>query len=179
MCEKRDTLILPCRHLCLCKACAINLRGQSNSCPICRVPFNALLQMEIVNSNKISTKPKATAIDLSDVNINEKIRNIKKNKDFSNLNIQFINDNNNNDLIFSRESKQCSPIESQTNLNNDESKIETFFIQKVICLFLILDISQMNNSDKEINLSLDINDHSKNISKKILCNKPKEEQDSR
>lgn len=51
MSEKRDTLILPCRHLCLCKSCANNLRTQSNNCPICRVPFNALLQMEIMKVN--------------------------------------------------------------------------------------------------------------------------------
>jgi hypothetical protein len=48
MCETRDTLILPCRHLCLCKLCAINLRVQSNNCPICRIPFVALLQVKLV-----------------------------------------------------------------------------------------------------------------------------------
>ncbi|KXJ08562.1 RING finger protein 157 [Exaiptasia diaphana] len=36
MCEMRDTLILPCRHLCLCRACADSLRYQSSNCPICR-----------------------------------------------------------------------------------------------------------------------------------------------
>lgn len=33
----RDTLILPCRHLCLCNACADTLRYQANNCPICRL----------------------------------------------------------------------------------------------------------------------------------------------
>jgi len=47
MCEIRDTLILPCRHLCLCKLCAINLRVQSNNCPICRIPFIALIQLKL------------------------------------------------------------------------------------------------------------------------------------
>ncbi len=47
MCESRDTLILPCRHLCLCKLCAINLRVQSNNCPICRIPFVALIQLKL------------------------------------------------------------------------------------------------------------------------------------
>ena len=45
MCESRDTLILPCRHLCLCVFCADNLRYQASNCPICRAPFRALLQV--------------------------------------------------------------------------------------------------------------------------------------
>jgi hypothetical protein len=36
MADDRDTLVLPCRHMCLCKSCAEVLRGQSNKCPICR-----------------------------------------------------------------------------------------------------------------------------------------------
>lgn len=35
--DVRDTLILPCRHLCLCNACADTLRYQANNCPICRL----------------------------------------------------------------------------------------------------------------------------------------------
>lgn len=45
MCDVRDTLILPCRHLCLCNSCADSLRYQANNCPICRAPFRALLQI--------------------------------------------------------------------------------------------------------------------------------------
>jgi hypothetical protein len=45
MCDSRDTIILPCRHLCLCNACADSLRYQANNCPICRAPFRALLQV--------------------------------------------------------------------------------------------------------------------------------------
>lgn len=48
MSDLRDTLILPCRHLCLCKSCANSLRYQANNCPICRVPFRALLQIKAV-----------------------------------------------------------------------------------------------------------------------------------
>ena len=40
MSEIRDVIIMPCRHLCLCKMCAVNLRVQSNNCPICRIPCN-------------------------------------------------------------------------------------------------------------------------------------------
>lgn len=46
--DVRDTLILPCRHLCLCNACADTLRYQANCCPICRLrkdtPSQHLLQ---------------------------------------------------------------------------------------------------------------------------------------
>ncbi|XP_054729823.1 E3 ubiquitin-protein ligase MGRN1 [Anastrepha obliqua] len=48
MSETRDTLILPCRHLCLCNSCADSLRYQANNCPICRAPFRALLQIRAV-----------------------------------------------------------------------------------------------------------------------------------
>lgn len=45
MSDMRDTLILPCRHLCLCRECAESLRYQASNCPICRSPFHALLQI--------------------------------------------------------------------------------------------------------------------------------------
>uniref|UniRef100_A0A1Q3F7W6 RING-type E3 ubiquitin transferase n=1 Tax=Culex tarsalis TaxID=7177 RepID=A0A1Q3F7W6_CULTA len=51
MCDTRDTLILPCRHLCLCNSCADSLRYQANNCPICRAPFRALLQIRAVQKN--------------------------------------------------------------------------------------------------------------------------------
>lgn len=41
----RNVLLLPCRHLCLCGSCAENLKFQSANCPICRIPFRALLQI--------------------------------------------------------------------------------------------------------------------------------------
>ncbi|KAL3269287.1 hypothetical protein HHI36_008362 [Cryptolaemus montrouzieri] len=49
MCDVRDTLILPCRHLCLCNSCADSLRYQANNCPICRAPFRALLQIRALH----------------------------------------------------------------------------------------------------------------------------------
>jgi hypothetical protein len=36
MSDARDTLILPCRHLCLCSTCGDSLRYQASCCPICR-----------------------------------------------------------------------------------------------------------------------------------------------
>ncbi|KAL0179660.1 hypothetical protein M9458_025102, partial [Cirrhinus mrigala] len=41
--DLRDTLILPCRHLCLCNACADTLRYQANNCPICRLRKYSLI----------------------------------------------------------------------------------------------------------------------------------------
>eukprot|EP00271_Cylindrocystis_brebissonii_P005041 TRINITY_DN16991_c0_g1_i1.p1 TRINITY_DN16991_c0_g1~~TRINITY_DN16991_c0_g1_i1.p1 ORF type:complete len:452 (+),score=103.49 TRINITY_DN16991_c0_g1_i1:355-1710(+) len=47
--ETRDTLALPCRHLCLCSDCAKALRNQSNKCPICRTVVQSLLQIKLAN----------------------------------------------------------------------------------------------------------------------------------
>ncbi|XP_025017525.1 E3 ubiquitin-protein ligase MGRN1-like isoform X2 [Tetranychus urticae] len=67
MSESRDTLILPCRHLCLCNACADSLRYQANNCPICRSPFRALLQFRAVrkilnNGQAVTTKSSSNMI---------------------------------------------------------------------------------------------------------------------
>ena len=56
----RDTLILPCRHLCLCNTCADNLWYQANNCPICRAPFRALLQIRAMRK-KLPTLPQPGA----------------------------------------------------------------------------------------------------------------------
>ncbi len=34
--DEKDTIILPCRHMCLCSDCAENLRGRASKCPMCR-----------------------------------------------------------------------------------------------------------------------------------------------
>lgn len=52
MSDMRDTLILPCRHLCLCSTCAESLRYQASSCPICRSPFRALLQIRAMRKKQ-------------------------------------------------------------------------------------------------------------------------------
>ncbi|RLN21700.1 putative E3 ubiquitin-protein ligase LUL2 isoform X1 [Panicum miliaceum] len=45
--EPRDTTVLPCRHMCLCRECAQLLRLQSNKCPICRQPVGGLLEIKV------------------------------------------------------------------------------------------------------------------------------------
>lgn len=54
MTNPRDTVILPCRHLCICNGCAETLRYKLNNCPICRSPFKALLKLKIKRSNNFS-----------------------------------------------------------------------------------------------------------------------------
>ncbi|XP_069180634.1 probable E3 ubiquitin-protein ligase MGRN1 isoform X7 [Procambarus clarkii] len=64
MCNLRDTLILPCRHLCLCNCCADSLRYQANNCPICRAPFRALLQIKALQKNSgACTNPQPSSED--------------------------------------------------------------------------------------------------------------------
>ncbi|KAL1514782.1 hypothetical protein AB1Y20_003868 [Prymnesium parvum] len=46
MTENKDTTVLPCRHLCMCLKCAMELRVQSNRCPICRSSIEQLLQIK-------------------------------------------------------------------------------------------------------------------------------------
>lgn len=50
--DPRQVLLLPCRHLCICSSCAENLKFQSANCPICRVPFRALLQLTALHHRK-------------------------------------------------------------------------------------------------------------------------------
>ena len=44
MCEPRDTLVLPCRHMAFCSYCASIMRYQCERCPICRQSVTSLLQ---------------------------------------------------------------------------------------------------------------------------------------
>ncbi|KAH7729520.1 E3 ubiquitin-protein ligase MGRN1 [Aphelenchoides avenae] len=50
MANPRDTVILPCRHLCICNGCAETLRYKLNNCPICRSPFKALLKLKAIRA---------------------------------------------------------------------------------------------------------------------------------
>ncbi|XP_072957989.1 probable E3 ubiquitin-protein ligase LUL2 [Typha angustifolia] len=47
--EPRDTTVLPCRHMCMCRECAKALRFQSNRCPICRQPVQRFLEIKVNN----------------------------------------------------------------------------------------------------------------------------------
>uniref|UniRef100_A0A6A7G4Y0 RING-type E3 ubiquitin transferase n=2 Tax=Hirondellea gigas TaxID=1518452 RepID=A0A6A7G4Y0_9CRUS len=67
MCDLRDTLILPCRHLCLCNCCADSLRFQANNCPICRAPFRALLQIKALQKNTSGNPQVSSSHDNGDI----------------------------------------------------------------------------------------------------------------
>ena len=60
LCEPCDTLIMPCRHRCLCSGCAELLRTQSNKCPICRTAITGLLKERSPNPSP-SASPLASA----------------------------------------------------------------------------------------------------------------------
>lgn len=64
MTENRNTLVLPCRHLCLCHGCAETIKHQSVKCPICRGPVKALLKIDIKDDDK--SKTDEIEIDLED-----------------------------------------------------------------------------------------------------------------
>lgn len=107
MCETRDTLILPCRHLCLCKLCAINLRIQSNNCPICRIPFIALVQIKLLRKKEDKNVPKP--IDMTQLPV---LR-------IENLNVLFNEENN--DVNLSNENgiiEENYHIKSETDNDN-------------------------------------------------------------
>ncbi|KAG1669708.1 E3 ubiquitin ligase RNF157 [Nymphon striatum] len=68
MSDVRNTLILPCRHFCLCNSCANSLRHQANNCPICRSPFRALLRIRALRKVTNNALPEA-------VNMNGQLNN--------------------------------------------------------------------------------------------------------
>jgi E3 ubiquitin-protein ligase MGRN1 len=45
--NKKDTAVMPCRHMCLCASCASVMRTQNSKCPICRTKVKSLLQIKI------------------------------------------------------------------------------------------------------------------------------------
>ena len=43
---ERDTVLLPCRHMCVCSGCAQQLRRQTNKCPVCRAVVALMLRFD-------------------------------------------------------------------------------------------------------------------------------------
>lgn len=61
----RDTTVLPCRHMCMCEACARELqRQQVSRCPICRDPIESLLHIKRPEK-KLGDKNDSTAKEKS------------------------------------------------------------------------------------------------------------------
>jgi len=53
MSDEKNTLCIPCRHLCTCQECAQVLKFQSNKCPICRTPVRAMLHLKMKEKEKM------------------------------------------------------------------------------------------------------------------------------
>ncbi|EAN98093.1 hypothetical protein C3747_2g43 [Trypanosoma cruzi] len=47
----KDTAVMPCRHMCLCKGCAEELMRHTPKCPVCRGFVSTLLHMPSINGN--------------------------------------------------------------------------------------------------------------------------------
>ncbi|KAL7754125.1 hypothetical protein RI367_000105 [Sorochytrium milnesiophthora] len=70
MSDAKDTIVLPCRHLCLCRECADQLRKNSQKCPICRQDFHSLLHIKLPISGanrQMSRAPSAVGVKLDAV----------------------------------------------------------------------------------------------------------------
>lgn len=46
MSEAVDTIILPCKHMCLCIDCCSDLRKKSEKCPMCREVIESFMKLE-------------------------------------------------------------------------------------------------------------------------------------
>ena len=49
----KNTVVLPCRHMCLCIGCSQIVRMQTNKCPICRTQVSSFMQITVdANGNQ-------------------------------------------------------------------------------------------------------------------------------
>ncbi|KAG1711176.1 hypothetical protein DVH05_013891 [Phytophthora capsici] len=67
LCEPRNTTVLPCRHMCLCSECAEALRKSASTCPICRTPVEALLQIRVEAKETTTTEAEEDKTEVEDV----------------------------------------------------------------------------------------------------------------
>ncbi|KAG5481406.1 hypothetical protein LSCM4_07118 [Leishmania orientalis] len=47
----KDTAVMPCRHMCMCKDCGEQLLMHKPVCPVCRAPISTLLHMPSMSNN--------------------------------------------------------------------------------------------------------------------------------
>eukprot|EP00831_Metopus_contortus_P056747 TRINITY_DN4880_c0_g1_i1.p2 TRINITY_DN4880_c0_g1~~TRINITY_DN4880_c0_g1_i1.p2 ORF type:complete len:267 (-),score=48.06 TRINITY_DN4880_c0_g1_i1:33-800(-) len=50
--EIADTVVVPCRHLCLCKKCAQIVRMQTSKCPICRTQVKTFIHIQLQGADE-------------------------------------------------------------------------------------------------------------------------------
>ena len=53
--DSKDTIVLPCRHMCLCHECGEVLRQRDSKCPICRQMFHSLLVLSVKQQPQLAT----------------------------------------------------------------------------------------------------------------------------
>jgi len=68
MSDSRDTVMLPCRHMCLCNKCAEELRHQSNMCPLCRSKIKHMVEIKIstISDTQIPLEGNGSVTDINE-----------------------------------------------------------------------------------------------------------------
>mmetsp|Transcript_57193 Transcript_57193/g.100091 ORF Transcript_57193/g.100091 Transcript_57193/m.100091 type:complete len:387 (+) Transcript_57193:84-1244(+) len=73
--EPRTTAVIPCRHLCVCEECSVNLRMNGATCPICRGPVQNMANFKI-NASPENPRPKPIrGLTMPDLEWDERMKN--------------------------------------------------------------------------------------------------------
>lgn len=64
--EPRDTVVIPCRHMCVCHQCAQVLRYQANKCPICRGAVRSMIKLKVSKDNNKTQSTRESSGEESD-----------------------------------------------------------------------------------------------------------------
>lgn len=110
--DPRDTIMLPCRHLCLCNACADKLRYQHGNCPFCRMPFQALLRIKAIKHGR-TRREYSLADALNKVNRTRKTKRSPEKRKSTTLNDKTIK--NENAKVEKSSSSESSDSEDEKN----------------------------------------------------------------
>lgn len=52
LCEPKNTIIMPCGHMCVCHPCGQQLQGRNHLCPVCRGKIGSLVPLDLAKINK-------------------------------------------------------------------------------------------------------------------------------
>jgi hypothetical protein len=82
MTEFKDTVVIPCRHMCVCHQCAQVLHYQSNKCPICRGAVRSMLKIKITKNDENDSPENTASTEKEEVSRKDEVfpKNIKKKK---------------------------------------------------------------------------------------------------
>ncbi|KAE8302861.1 Zinc finger domain-containing protein [Giardia duodenalis] len=48
--KRCSSILLPCRHMCLCRSCALEFRRKATQCPLCRAEVSSLIDISDISS---------------------------------------------------------------------------------------------------------------------------------